>query len=136
MEHAKIRKTMGALIALGLSLAGCRMEGFDGVPAYPGSSAGPGYRTRQGAVAAEKQVYYTADAYPEVVAFYDEYISDEPGWEGHPDDDSAVWRNNMMLDSVMSVATPVDPSRTGKLITVVDEGTRTVVRTYSSHPVP
>ena len=122
-------------LALGLGLvAGCFVDTLEAVPAYPGSSIGPGYRQKDDGRTSLKQIYYTPDGYHQVVEYYGRYVNESGVWEEQVSGDLAIWKQNMQLDSLMTNASPIDPAKPGKLIVVVNEGTRTTIRAYSSHP--
>jgi len=119
----------GALLA-----AGCLIETADRVPAYPGASVGPGYRQSGEAGMLYKQIYYTSDSFYEVVEFYGQYASDQSQWSSKVSEQAASWSQNMKLDPAMTTAVAIEPNKPGKLIVVVDEGRRTTIRAFSSHP--
>jgi hypothetical protein len=128
-----LRAALSAL-ALALLAAGCVVQKIDDIPAYPGSARGPGYRHKEGRTTSLKQIYHTPAKYADVIQFYREYVAREPGWEGAPTAEMTVWSKNMQLDSLMATAVPIDSTRPGKLILVVNEHNRVTIRAFSSHP--
>ena len=134
-EAVSRRRCVSLALALGFALvAGCFVDTLDAVPAYPGSSIGPGYRQREDGRTSLKQIYYTPDGFSQVVEYYGQYAKESGEWEQSVSTDMAIWRQNMRLDSRMTSASPIDPARPGKLIVVVNEGMRTTIRAFSSHP--
>jgi len=133
--HALRSQCAGWLLACCAALGlGCFIDTVDSVPAYPGASVGPGYRQQGDSGTSLKQIYYTSDPYYEVVEFYGQYVADQPDWSSEVSEQVSSWSQNMKLNSSMTTAAVLEPSKPGKLIVIVDEGRRTTIRAFSSQP--
>ena len=136
MSHriGDVSRVAAVALLLCLSAAACNLDGIEAVPSYPGAGFGPGSRVKEGDRTSLKQLYYTPDSYADVIQFYSDYTAGEPGWEGEPATEMSVWTMNMQWDGLMQNGVPIDPRRLGKMIVVTNDGSRTTIRTFSSHP--
>ena len=117
-----------------LAFAACNVSTLEAPPAYPGSSLGPGSRYTENGITSLKQMYMTPDAYAEVVNFYKSYVAEEPGWQGEPNLEMTTWTKNMRLEGAGDQAVPLDPSKPGKMILLINAGQRVMITTYAAYP--
>ncbi len=126
-------RVAAALLILGcVGAIGCSAETY-GIDAYPGSSLGPGHRADNEGYLYLQQVYWTPDAYLDVVRFYEAYTAKEPGWEGESNSSFAMWTRNMRVPE-LGAGEPLDPMQPGGAIFIIEEPNRTLIKTYASYP--
>ena len=113
-----MKRVLGLLILLTTVVAGCMGGSSDGLPMYPGAQVHP-KAMDMGQYTIYQRRLVTPDEYKQVIAFYTEKLADR-GLTMKGGSEAAVWKDANMKMTRDGMARPVDKSKPGYHVMVMD----------------